>query len=556
MSAEFTYPVYPTAVILPVLALPAVLLDIPPLIWHISQRNIATWSIILWIVLANFFNFINPLIWPTDNVLGWWDGDVFCDIQVRIFVGFGIGLPTSTMMVMRRLAKVMDTHNITVAPTRSQRRREMVLEYLWCWGFPLVIIIAYYIVQPIRYWIFAISGCVAAYDRSWPSLAVSWAWAPIVVFVATYYAGLLVWRLHRYRQDFHRLIAARNTTKSRFMRLFILAMGLIIIFLPYSIWNFYINVKQIGGPYSWKIVHGENWNTILKVPTAGGVRYDKWAQIAVGYIFFFIFGFGTDANNSYKRILCAMGFGKIFPSLYRMSHSGESTPTRSSFAKRSWFSFSSAAKTLFSQNSSVASQTLQSTTNNSAHVPVGHAISVDHSVDVTTIPFSNALHPTSTAETQTPILAPLRPEISTQTTSQTPTHQSFFRRLFSLSNFTRNNNNTPINRQPATHHPVLPLFYQRSTLDLSKSGISPKTVASASTPSPGVLARAWATSEGAFELPASPATTHGVHVIREVRQNSLNEGNSRGIKFEMVQSCGNTGASASASKEARPEFMV
>lgn len=188
MSTEL-YPLYPNVVILPVLALLAVLLDIPPMIWHFSQRNIAAGSLILWIILLNLMSIINPLIWPRDNVLEWWDGNVFCDIQARIQVGAVVALASSTAMVMRKLANVMDTRNITVAPSHNSRVREKALEILWCWGYPCLLMLIYYVVQPVRYFIFGISGCVFAYDSSWPSLVLSYMWNPITMLVAAYYAG-------------------------------------------------------------------------------------------------------------------------------------------------------------------------------------------------------------------------------------------------------------------------------------------------------------------------------------------------------------------------------
>jgi pheromone a factor receptor len=179
------------AVILPALALPAVLLDIPPMIWHFSQRNIAAGSLMAWIILLNLMCFINPLIWPRDNLDDWWDGNVFCDVQARIQVGAVVALASCTAMIMRRLARVMDTRNITVAPSRSTRVREKSLEILWCWGYPIFMMVVYYIVQPVRYFIFGISGCYFAYDSSWPSLVVSYMWNPITMCVAAYYAGML-----------------------------------------------------------------------------------------------------------------------------------------------------------------------------------------------------------------------------------------------------------------------------------------------------------------------------------------------------------------------------
>ena len=183
-----TYPLYPSAIILPALAFPAIFLDIPPLLWHIKQRNIAAWSMIAWVIISNIFLSVNPLIWPRDNVYEWWDGAVFCDIQARITVGGMVGLPCAVTCIIRKLANIMDTRHITMAPRPARKSKENFLEVLWCWGFPAFIIVVYYIVQPIRYFIVGISGCVAAFDASWPSIIVVWVWQPIIMLFAGYYS--------------------------------------------------------------------------------------------------------------------------------------------------------------------------------------------------------------------------------------------------------------------------------------------------------------------------------------------------------------------------------
>lgn len=189
MSTTDTYPIYPMAIVLPFLALLSILLDIPPLIWHISQKNIAAWSLILWIIVTNFFLFINPFIWPRDNLLEWYNGKGLCDIQVRVVVGSVIALPCALVCIMRKLAMIMDTRNITIGARTNRRVRENVLEVLWCWGFPVLIMLVYYFVQSRRYFIIGISGCYPVYDASWPSIVAVWMWQPIILTVGSYYAS-------------------------------------------------------------------------------------------------------------------------------------------------------------------------------------------------------------------------------------------------------------------------------------------------------------------------------------------------------------------------------
>lgn len=483
--AENPYPLYPTAVVLPILAFPSWILDIPPVFWHFSQGNVAAGSFILWLILANFFNSINPLIWPRDNVLDWPNGSVYCDIHARLQVGFSVAFAACAAMIARKLAKVMDTRNITVTSSKASRIREKVLEVGVCWGYPALMMITYYIVQPARYFIFGISGCGPIYNASWVTLVISWIWAPITACAAAFFAGkpqvhpfscpwltlllgLLIYRLYRYRREFHHLIAARNTTKSRFMRLFLVSVIVIVIYLPYNFFLIYKSASEIYEVFDWNVVHGPKWNTAIKVPANGVVRFDKWAQVASGYLVFIIFGTGTDAQNTYKRMLCILGLGKIFPSLYVMRESGISTPSSVTFAKGWATTFSSKAKSLFSKNGSVT-ETLPSSTRNSSvllHTP--------------TTADSIGLHPVSTTD---PILQ--------QHNTTTPTNNgSFFTRIFGRRT-----------RQPL----ALPVF-GKGSVDEEKSP--------ADSVAPGVHARAWASDVVVGEASGS----NSVHIFREVHQ--------------------------------------
>ncbi|KAF2196325.1 hypothetical protein GQ43DRAFT_383577 [Delitschia confertaspora ATCC 74209] len=350
------YPLYTSAIVLPLFAFPAIILDIPPLIWHFSQRNIAAWSLMLWIIIQNLFVAINPFLWPRDNVYDWYNGAGLCDVEARISVGSVVALPCTIVCIMRKLAKVMDTRNISVVPPQNQRIKDNVLEVLWCWAFPGLMMLVYYIVQPVRYFIFSISGCLPAYDGSWMSVLMSWIWGPIITFVAAYYAVVLLYRLYRYRREFSRLMAARNTTKSRFLRLLIMSLTLIFVCLPYSAWILYKEIKTIKGGFSWSRVHGENWNTVIKVPTHGVVFWDTWGHVVIGYLGFFVFGTGRDAKELYGKFGLAVGLGHLFPKLWKTTHGSSSGSSTLRF-KTSWFSVSSKTKSLFSSKGDSMTET-------------------------------------------------------------------------------------------------------------------------------------------------------------------------------------------------------
>ncbi|KAJ4313357.1 a-factor receptor [Neodidymelliopsis sp. IMI 364377] len=262
--------------------------------------------------------------------------------------------------------------------------------------------------------------------------------------------------------------------QSRFIRLFTICIVLILIVMPYSVYAFYYfysEMAKLQWDDNWEELHGDQRTAILKFPSNGQVHIDKWGQVVLGYIVFFVFGTGTDAHNTYKKILLFIGLGKIFPSLYNMRESGTSTPS-SFISARSWTSTCvSKAKTYFFKGSARMSSFGGSTFNNSV---TNNSVALK-SMDDT--------HPPSISST-TPVLRHGR-------------HSSYSSLLKSM--FTRS----------SRHQPVLPVFSQQSTTssdhDVDKSVVE--------TTSECFSAHAWAT-----EVPQSRRNSEpvGVHIVHEV----------------------------------------
>ncbi|KAH8733203.1 pheromone A receptor-domain-containing protein [Phaeosphaeriaceae sp. PMI808] len=462
---------YPQAAVLSTFAFLSWILCIGPLVWHFGQGNIAAGSIILWVILNNFFNAINPLIWPHDNLDQWWNGNFWCDIHVRVQVGSIVGITMSAVMILRKLTKVMDTRNITVSSSRNSKLKEKALDIIWCWIFPLFMIIIYYIVQPARYLIYGIIGCRSAFDTSWLSVLLNLMWAPITAFVATGYACLLCYRLYRYRREFARLLSARNTTKSRFIRLFIICIVVVVVYTPWALWIFADTVVRMLGPYSWSRVHNpKTFNHILKYPSNGTVNIDKWGQVVTGYILFLLFGTGLDAYNMYQNALLRLGLGKIFPSLYIKRESRYKAPS-SFIAARTWTSnMSSKAKNMLASRADSSTDSIDDSTHRSS---VGPDLKPEAR---SATPKECLLHH---GETQHHV---------------PPAKAHFFERFFSRQGSPRS---------------VLPLFVHRSVLEINKS--EPSKSAIQVNPS-SVSSHVWAARETSTGVGAASS----VHVVHEV----------------------------------------
>jgi pheromone a factor receptor len=286
--------------------------------------------------------------------------------------------------------------------------------------------------------------------------------------------GVLSYRLYRYRREFVRLISARNTTKSRFIRLFTICIIIILIYVPYTFYLLATLVKSVINPYDWARVHDPTrFNSIIKVPAYGTVTLDRWAQVITGYIVFFVFGTGNDAHNTYKAMLLAVGLGRVSPSLHLRHESGSASPASFS-PPPTWAStISRKAKNIFSSittGSSVTDTTLGGTTRNNSVV----LASMCH------------LRPASIEETM----------LKTHSPSQSPTQASWFTRL--------------LNRHDRRGS-ILPLYSHGSATELTDTSTHKS---SASDSPPAFKATAWAGTSGLARV----TEAGGVRVFREVHQ--------------------------------------
>jgi pheromone a factor receptor len=177
------FPLPAMSVILPILSIAAILLEIPPFFCNLRNRNYGAVSLILWLGLIQFFYFVNPMIWSRDNVDSWWDGSGLCDLEVRIQIGSEVAIPGSILCIVRRLARIMDTSKAVVVPSPARRRLDALLDIFLCIGFPVLLMALYYIVQPIRYFIYTTTGCDAALQRSWPSILIISIWPLILSMI-------------------------------------------------------------------------------------------------------------------------------------------------------------------------------------------------------------------------------------------------------------------------------------------------------------------------------------------------------------------------------------
>ncbi|RAL14203.1 pheromone receptor [Aspergillus homomorphus CBS 101889] len=340
MSAQEApiYPLYMQAVLLPVISFVSLLLSIVPLVLHWKHRNVAASSLICWYMILNVFNIVNAILWPTDDVSAWWDGNGLCDVEGKIMIASYIAVPGTLVCIFRSLACVLDTRRAALVPTRSQRWWNRGMTLLFCFIAPAIAMITQYVYQGGRYFLFAIAGCVNSYDESWVTLVLAYVWPLVICLIAGYYCVIVLYRLSKYRSQFGDIIQSTNSNmnKSRFLRLFLLAFLMLLAIIPVQTYVVTTNITRTlpWHAYSWSHTHPPTWNTIVKVPTMGQVFFDRWIPAASGFMFFIFFGSGRDATKMYCAIMRFVGLHHCFPCLRPSTTTTISTGSTGSTSSR------------------------------------------------------------------------------------------------------------------------------------------------------------------------------------------------------------------------------
>ncbi|THW07888.1 fungal pheromone STE3G-protein-coupled receptor [Aureobasidium pullulans] len=313
--------IIPQGIILAVLAPFVFILNFPPLIWHFRNRNTAAICMVFWVMLMNFMTAINVIIWPYIDMRSMYDGQGLCDVEIKLLGARSPGLTAAVLCLLRALARVLNTEKNLLGPTKAQKRRNTGVEMGWCVVLPLFTMLLQWIVQFNRFALTGVSGCQPFITNDWTGWTLTALPLLLTNAVAVYYAVIVIIRLFKYKSSFNSILASSNTTRSRFLRLFIIAFVFLIGITPLQIYILVVQVPPPGTkPFSFSTIHDpSSWNSSVVIPST--VLYDRWTNLGCGLLIFFFFGLGKDAVGMYREWLVKLGLGGCFPVLLQTEHS-------------------------------------------------------------------------------------------------------------------------------------------------------------------------------------------------------------------------------------------
>jgi hypothetical protein len=283
--------------------------------WRVPGRPWSARIFVGWVFIYNLLSFIDSIVWASETLADWPDGNGYCDIGARIKTAFPIGVLGSTICLCLFLI-----NSTNLAPSQKDMgpsngvRRNMFDMFLGM-VLPVIFVVLHYIVEPTQYGILGVAGCQSTTDTAWPTIILYSIWPTLMTFIALILFGTSYHYLSNITAIFlHRLSLRRGQlhenwgidmptgiSKNGFYRLLITVLFTIAISLPYSLYNLIeFLVSRTNPPsYSWDRIHG-SWSIIVKISSPSAPWLSWIAIVLSGTAILFLALNSSDIRKSIK----------------------------------------------------------------------------------------------------------------------------------------------------------------------------------------------------------------------------------------------------------------
>nr|AAQ96344.1 pheromone receptor Rcb2 B44 [Coprinopsis cinerea] len=314
MTLDPTYPLFP------IFAFVGCILCLIPLPWHLQAWNSGTCFFMAWTALACLNQFVNSVVW-SGNAIN--HAPIWCEISIRILMGASVGIPASSMCIVRRLYAIARSQKVAI--TRAEKRRAVIMDSLICVLLPIVYVALQVVVQGHRFDIFEDIGCYPIIYNTLLSYFISFA-PPLAIGLVSAVYSLSLYEFNRRRLQFNAFLnSGTSLTSGRYLRLMALATTEMMLTTPLSIFIIYLNatVSPIEPWISWADTHYDYWrvgqyprvlwqlNHLLVV----SMELTRWLAPFSAIVFFIFFGFAEEAKRHYKAFFAPVTkmFRRFFP---------------------------------------------------------------------------------------------------------------------------------------------------------------------------------------------------------------------------------------------------
>jgi len=260
-----------------------------------------------WAGILNLNQFVNSIVF-NHNAIN--HAPVFCDISIRIILGGAVAIPAASLCINRRLYNIASVR--TVAVTKAERRRGILVDLAIGLGLPVLEMILSYIPMGHRFNIFEDVGC-SPYIYTTPVAIVLVSLPPVIIgCISGVYSILSICAFAKSHAQFKALLSNHSTslTSSRYIRLMILAGIEAVLTVPLGLWSTYENTRD-GQFFPWKgwdDTHAD-FSRVEQIPailwqsspiSSVSLSMTRSFTILCALIFFAFFGFAEEARKNYR----------------------------------------------------------------------------------------------------------------------------------------------------------------------------------------------------------------------------------------------------------------
>ncbi|KAL8356568.1 hypothetical protein RB601_001737 [Gaeumannomyces tritici] len=278
------------------------------------------------VMLMNTIYFINGLIWRDDDTASWYDGTGWCDLQAYTILPLRTLYAASVMVIMRHLAQQLNLSRVS-GLTHAEKRRRNLVQAAIVFPLPLLQVALTYPLLQTRYAIMPLLGCEPYLASNPLSLTFFVLAQPVFCVGALVYSVLAFKRFRAIKKTTDAVHSNNSSVASRANRTKRKLYGMTLsILLPYAILTFAFLYRNLvssdttwAEPYSFSVVQGNPlWNRVLYVTSAQagfGLMQLNYVAVVTAIPIFLFFGTSSEAINTWRRFLLALGLGRVFPGL-------------------------------------------------------------------------------------------------------------------------------------------------------------------------------------------------------------------------------------------------
>ncbi|KZV63370.1 hypothetical protein PENSPDRAFT_589982 [Peniophora sp. CONT] len=307
-----TYPLYPIACVLSAAMLLLVLLTS-----LVRQNwNFGVASLCFWLFFENLTEGVNAILWSDNADVKL---SVYCDIFTHMQVITFVVKPMATLIITRRLYLITRLRSVEL-PNKAASRG-LSVGHLVKFSFAYVCALNTaqdYVVQQLRFQVFAASGCQNAPDNSVLGILLIFSWAVVPPMLSiTFYYPKVIRILYHQKRDMHHFLQTNNSvSRINYVRIFALASIDVVLTLPIGIATIVLATRASlseSGHFplysGWDFLH---WGPVavsydeLKSGRLSQQYFTQWTSPALAFAIFGLFGVTAEARESYWRVICAV----------------------------------------------------------------------------------------------------------------------------------------------------------------------------------------------------------------------------------------------------------